>query len=186
MPTARRVLLHICCAPDATIPWPALRDEAGEKLDVTGFFYGNNIHPEGEWALRRDAVSRLSGLLSLPSVIMPYKPDMWLCATRAYAGEPEGGARCAICFRLQLEAAADYARREDYSELCTTLTISPHKSPALLNEIGRDVAGAYGLRWIERIWRKNDGFKRSVAQSREMGLYRQNYCGCMYSMRNGG
>jgi predicted adenine nucleotide alpha hydrolase (AANH) superfamily ATPase len=172
------MLLHICCAPDATVPWPAL---ASEGYDVTGFFYGNNIHPECEWRKRRGAVIRLSSLLEMEAEISPYAPEIWLSATKALSCEPEGGARCEVCFGLQLESAAGYAAGHGFGYVCTTLSISPHKDPDVINRIGRAGADAAGVEWIERVWRKNDGFRLSVARSREMDLYRQNYCGCVYS-----
>ncbi|MDR3279027.1 MAG: epoxyqueuosine reductase QueH [Synergistaceae bacterium] len=175
-----RVLLHVCCAPDATVPWPALRNEGYE---VDAFFYGSNIHPEGEWARRADALRMLSQRLGGKSEFAPYEPDAWFDATSGMEGEPEGGARCAACFGIQLAASAAYAASLGYGRLCTTLSISPHKSPELINSIGASVAKNAGIAWIERVWRKNDGFKLSIARSGEMGLYRQNYCGCAHSVR---
>jgi predicted adenine nucleotide alpha hydrolase (AANH) superfamily ATPase len=173
-------LLHVCCAPDATVPWPALREEG---FEVDGFFYGSNIHPEDEWARRRDAVKKLAAALGERPVIFPYDPESWLGLTRNTAREPEGGARCRICFRAQLKASAEYAASMGYKHLCTTLSISPHKDPLAINMIGSSVADSFGVKWLERVWRKKDGFKMSVSRSRELGLYRQNYCGCVYSSR---
>lgn len=178
-----RLLLHICCAPDATVPWPSL---AGEGFDVRGFFYGDNIHPEAEWRRRADAVSALSGILGSRAWNGDYKPKRWLDETYALKDEPEGGRRCALCFRLQLSAAARRAAAEGFDYACTTLTISPHKDPELINKIGAEVCGEFAVEWVPRIWRKGDGFKLSVTQSREWGLYRQNYCGCAYSFREVG
>jgi predicted adenine nucleotide alpha hydrolase (AANH) superfamily ATPase len=172
-----RVLLHICCAPDATVPWPAL---LGEGFETVGFFYGDNIHPEREWRLRADAVKRLAGLMDAPVESRDYRPSLWLEKVSGLENCPEGGERCALCFGLQLSAASEFAAREGFQYLCTTLTVSPHKDPGLIDEIGSRVCGA-GVEWISRVWRKRDGFKLSVARSREFGLYRQNYCGCAYS-----
>jgi predicted adenine nucleotide alpha hydrolase (AANH) superfamily ATPase len=179
----RRLLLHICCAPDATVPWPVLAEEG---FDVGGFFYGGNIHPEDEWERRRNAVERFVGFMSGETAIVPYDTDSWFGATRDAASEPEGGKRCSICIGVQLGAAAEYARANGYDCLCTTLSISPRKNPGGINAIGADRARAAGVEWICRVWRKNDGFKLSVARSVKMGLYRQNYCGCVYSMRRPG
>jgi predicted adenine nucleotide alpha hydrolase (AANH) superfamily ATPase len=96
---------------------------------------------------------------------------------------PEGGRRCAACFEMQLAAAAAHAASMGYGRLCSTLSISPHKSPDLINMIGEAVSERAGVEWIERVWRKNDGFKLSIVRSREMNLYRQNYCGCVFSMK---
>jgi predicted adenine nucleotide alpha hydrolase (AANH) superfamily ATPase len=176
----KRLLLHVCCAPDATVPWPALLDEG---FEVLGFFYGSNIYPADEWIRRRDAAARLAGALGSAIETHPYEPELWRDATRGMEDMPEGGARCSVCFQLQLSSAARYASDARCEYLCTTLTISPHKRSEVINGIGSRSAASYGLRWLPRIWRLNGGFARSVALSREMGLYRQNYCGCEYSIR---
>ena len=176
----RRLLLHICCAPDATVPWPAL---ASEGFEVRGFFYGSNIHPWCELQKRRDAVMKLSSLLEMEAEIAPYSPSEWFSAMDGLYDEREGGARCEACFALQLESAARYAAMDNFGYVCTTLSISPHKDPGLINHLGREKAEAVGVGWIDRIWRKNDGFKLSAAMSRKKGLYRQNYCGCAYSTK---
>ena len=176
-----RLLLHICCAPDATVPWPELLNEGCE---VVGYFYGGNIHPAAEYERRAEAVRTLSQATQAPAVLPAYEPEVWLEATKELADEPERGRRCSVCFRLQLEAAAQYAAEHGFTHLCTTLTISPHKDAALINRIGAETAARHGRVWVERIWRKKDGFKRSVAESKRLGLYRQNYCGCIYSLRS--
>ncbi|MDR1580877.1 MAG: epoxyqueuosine reductase QueH [Synergistaceae bacterium] len=176
----RRAALHVCCAPDATVPWPALREEG---YDVAGFFYGSNIHPMREWLARAEAARKLAGALSVECEAGPYEPDAWFDLTRGYESAPEGGGRCARCFRAQLMAAAEFAAKRGAGFLCTTLTISPHKNPAVINEIGESCAASLGLVWINRVWRKGGGYKLSVARSRKMNLYRQNYCGCLYSTR---
>lgn len=181
MSDAERILLHICCAPDATVPWQALRDDGYE---VTGYFYGNNIHPEAEWLMRRDAVQKLADIVLCDVSLAPYQPDSWLSCTLSLKDEPEGGARCRLCFETQLSSAADYAVEFGFGCLCTTLTISPHKDPALINTLGDRICRERALKWLPRVWRKNDGFKLSVERSRCWGLYRQNYCGCRYSIRS--
>lgn len=173
-------MLHLCCAPDGTIPWPELE---GEGRVVIAYFYGSNIHPRAEWEARCGAVRTLAERMRGTAIIGDYAPDDWFAAMRGYEDCPEGGERCARCFEAQLRAAADRAVSEGCDALCTTLTISPHKDPALINAIGERCAASRGLAWVERVWRRRDGFKRSVAASREMGLYRQNWCGCAYSLR---
>jgi predicted adenine nucleotide alpha hydrolase (AANH) superfamily ATPase len=155
----------------------------GEGYETVGFFYGSNIHPAGEWRLRMDAVKKLSSIMGAESEIAPYDPEIWLRATGGLSGEPEGGARCRACFGLQLSSAARFAAELGFGYLCTTLSISPHKDPALIDAVGEAHAKEAGVRWVSRVWRKNDGFRLSVGMSREMGLYRQNYCGCRYSAR---
>ncbi len=178
------LLLHLCCAPDGTIPWPTLEEE---PFTVTGYFYGGNIHPEEEYLLRLAAVRRLASE-HRRLVVEHYAPEEWFRLLAPFEAEPEGGERCRRCFRLQLENAAREALRRGCRVLCTTLTISPHKNPDEINRIGVAVAEQFGLRWLHRIWRKGNGFARSVEESRRLGLYRQGYCGCLYSRneRNGG
>lgn len=178
---AEKILLHICCAPDATVPWPVL---SAEGREVSGFFYGSNIHPEEEWRLRLAEAEKLALIYSRPLIAEPYDPEFWLKQTSALAGEPEGGRRCAVCFALQLGACARYAAENGFGGICTTLTISPHKDAALIGEIGARAAERWGVGWLPRVWRKKDGFKRSVELSREFNLYRQGYCGCMHSKKN--
>lgn len=182
MSAVSSVLLHVCCAPDGTVPWPALAEEG---MRVTGFFYGSNIHPFEEWVRRRDAVYKLAETLGAGVEVAAYEPDVWTAQTQAMCREPEGGARCALCFALQLDACASYAARNGFEYLCTTLSISPHKDPHLLNEIGARVAAERGVLWLSRVWRRGGGFQKSVIRSKEWGLYRQNYCGCRYSVREG-
>lgn len=179
----KKLLLHICCAPDATIPWP---EYITEGFETTGYFYGSNIHPEEEYERRLEALKTLKASVGASVVLSEYSPSEWFSRAEKFAAEPEGGKRCEVCFRAQLEAAAEYAAKNGYDAVSTTLTISPHKNVALINKIGAETAEKYGVEWIERVWRKNNGFKRSVDESRRLGLYRQNYCGCVYSLRSGG
>ncbi len=176
------VLLHVCCAPDATVPWPALLEEFE---GVVAFFYGNHIHPEAEYVARAEAAEALRANLSGTLELSPYEPHTWLEAVSGYEDCPEGGDRCALCFRLQLEAAAECARTRGCGAMTTTLTISPHKDPARINAIGKSIADAAGLSWLEHVWRKGGGFARSVDRSRLLKLYRQTYCGCVFSQKEG-
>jgi len=178
-----KVVLHVCCAPDATIPWPALMEE-GHK--VTGYFYSSNIHPFEEFRRRSEDVERLALHLGAEFLVDEYRPLNWLEKVSSHILSPEGGERCALCFREQLEGAARMAVERGFDALCTTLTISPHKDVGLVDVIGREVCDERGLEWLSRIWRKNGGFPASVRKSRQLGLYRQNYCGCVMSIRDEG
>jgi predicted adenine nucleotide alpha hydrolase (AANH) superfamily ATPase len=177
----QRLLLHACCAPDATVP---LADLSAEGYAVTLYWYGANIHPAGEEKKRREALAVLAAG-NVPVIAEDVFIPSWMEAASPLAGEPEGGRRCTLCFRLQLEGAARAAAREGIPSLCTTLTISPHKDAARINAIGEETARIFGLRWLSRIFRKQNGFVRSVAMSKELGLYRQSYCGCIFSLRRG-
>ena len=177
-----RLLLHVCCAPDAAAPFEILRDETWEE--VTGYFHGSNIHPEDEYRRRADALKFLSERYDINVLPCSYNPDSWFAAASHLAGEPERGKRCAVCFSLQLRAAAEEGVKRGASHLGTTLTISPHKDAALISRLGMEIAGQAGLVWEGRIWRKNNGFLRSVQISKELRLYRQSYCGCIYSKQS--
>jgi len=177
----QRLLLHACCAPDATVP---LADLSAEGFAATLYWYGANIHPAAEEKKRREALASLAAG-RVPVFVEDTFTPPWMEAASPLAEEPEGGRRCALCFRLQLEGAARAAVREGIPLLCTTLTISPHKDASLINAIGEETVRAFGLRWLSRIFRKQNGFVRSVAMSKELGLYRQSYCGCIFSLRRG-
>ena len=172
-----KLLLHLCCAPCSAHVLNLL----AETCDVTGYFYNPNIHPESEYRRRlmeaerhcRDKHIRL-----LPST---YQPRDWLSLTRGYEAEPEGGARCAICFRLRLEETARIAAAHRFDRFGTTLTISPHKDAALINRIGREAGARHHLRFHEADFRKGNGYGESCRLSRALGLYRQHYCGCVFS-----
>lgn len=174
----KNLLLHICCAPDASVPVP---DLLAEGWNVCGYFYGSNIHPEEEYIRRLEALNVLAEHTGISCRIEEYCPDEWLEGIEGLEAEPEGGRRCTRCFELQLEAGARIAEALGCEYFCTTLTISPHKNVELINSLGERISGLYGLKWEKRIWRKNDGFLRSVRASRELGLYRQKYCGCRFS-----
>jgi len=176
-----RLLVHVCCAPDAAVPFQVLKNEQWEE--VAGYFYGSNIHPEDEFRRRAEALKFLAERYEVNVLSRPYDPEEWFAAASHLADEPEGGERCNLCFSLQLRAAAEECVKQGASHLCTTLTISPHKNAALISRLGMEIASSRGLAWEDRIWRKNNGFLRSVQISKELGLYRQSYCGCVYSKR---
>ena len=176
---SERLLLHMCCAPCASAALPRL---LADGYEVTAFFYGGNIHPREEWERRRGAVLRLVSAYGLQAVIRPYGTDEWDDAVRGFEAEPEGGARCPRCMKLQLESAARAAREVGISALCTSLTASPQKNPETINGLGQSAAAEQGLRWESRVWRKKGGFLLSLQECRRLDLYRQNYCGCRYSM----
>ncbi len=177
--TAGRMMLHICCAPDATVPLRGLRAEGWEVL---GFFYGSNIHPEDEYLKRLDALRVLRDCEAVSVVEAPYLPRTWFDRMAGLMDEPEGGRRCTACFALQLEASALAARERGCTHLCSSLTISPHKDVPRILRLGAESCARHGLNWEPRVWRKRDGFLRSLKLSGEMGLYRQNYCGCLPSL----
>ncbi len=173
-----RLLLHICCAPDATRPLQILRDD----YETDAFFYNPNIHPREEYERRLDAMRALSGEWAITLHEGSYDDDRWLSLTEEYKDEPEGGRRCMACYRMRLEETAKKAIEDAYDMFGAVLTISPHKNAAKINEIGKEIGEKHGIPFLESDFKKKDGFKKSVEASKELGLYRQSYCGCSYSI----
>lgn len=174
-----KVLLHICCAPDATAAFERLSPD----YEVLGFFQNDNIFPPEEYDLRLRNAERVASAMGFALVPAGYAPATWTSAVRGLEREPERGRRCAVCFRHNLTAAAVRARALGIGAFTTTLTISPHKDSKLIFQIGREIGREQGVGFLEIDFKKQDGFKRSLEWSRRLELYRQNYCGCEFSRR---
>ena len=175
----KKLLLHVCCAPDATVPYLRLRD----GYEVVAFFYNPNIHPREEYEKRLNEAEKLAKLWDFPLIVGEYDAERWFSAVRGLEDEPEGGKRCEVCYALRLEESAKLAKELACDAFATTLTISPHKKAEKINALGREAGERHGVEYLESNFKKRDGFKESVRLSRELGLYRQRYCGCRYSMR---
>lgn len=174
-----RLLLHMCCAGCS----PHVVDLLRQNQDVWGFFYNPNIHPAEEYQLRLKEAVDLGQRLGIPVSCGEYDADRWFDLTRGMELEPEGGARCEVCFRMRLERAARQAREDGCFFLTTTLTVSPHKNADMINRIGSETGEKYGVIFLESNFKKKDGFKKTMELSHALGLYRQDYCGCVYSRR---
>ena len=173
-----RLLLHICCAPDAAYVIGLLKD----SYDVTAYFYNPNIHPSEEYARRLADARRVSLELDAPLLEGPYDDERWLALTRKLKNEPEKGRRCDICYALRLERTAVSAAARAFDAFTTVMSLSPWKKAPALNRIGRMFGRRHAVAFMEADFKKKDGFRKSVALSRGMDLYRQNYCGCVYSL----
>lgn len=173
------LLLHICCAPCSTHVVEVLR----ENYDVTGYFYNPNIHPESEYRRREEEMRRYARKAGIEMVCAEYDDARWFDAVKGMEDAPEGGERCFLCYRIRSEKAARYAKEHGYQSLTTTLSISPHKNAEKINEIGAELAARHGLQWYAADFKKRGGFDRSIRMSKEAGLYRQSYCGCIFSQR---
>ena len=171
-----RLLLHSCCAPCST----AVVERLAQKLDITLFYYNPNIDSAQEHERRAQELLRLAQAHG-EAVIIPYAPERFYEAVRGLEQAPEGGARCERCFALRLREAARYARAEGFDLFTTTLTISPMKNAALLNQLGEQIAAEEGAHFLNSDFKKRGGYLRSTQLSRDMGLYRQDYCGCVFS-----
>lgn len=157
---------------------PALR-EAG--FEVSLFFSNANIAPEEEYGRRLAAARRLAELAEVPLVVDPTRHVEWLeTVAKGFEDEPEGGARCARCFRFSLARTGRFAEAEGYALFTTSLTVSPHKHSPTLFRVGGEVGGE---RFLAMDFKKRDGFRRSVELAERYGLYRQRYCGCEFSRR---
>jgi predicted adenine nucleotide alpha hydrolase (AANH) superfamily ATPase len=179
VPVRTELLLHICCAPDAAHGVPAL----GDRFDVIGFFYNPNIHPREEFRKRLLAAHELQEKRPFPLVVGSGGEDRWEEAVRGLEAEPERGRRCEACVRVRLRATAEKALDLGVPAFGTVLTVSPKKDASMVNRVGREEGERAGVAFVEADLKKGDGFLKSVAASREMGLYRQRYCGCRYSCR---
>lgn len=172
-----QILLHICCAPDAT----AVVERLAPEYDVIGYFHNPNIHPEAEYCLRLRDTQEVAQVMGFKLLTEPYRPELWLKAVKGWEHEPEKGKRCEICFRFNLRATAKKAAALAIPYFTTTLTISPHKRSQSIFQAAESAAQEFQVRFLKIDFKKSHGFQRSLEISREMGLYRQKYCGCRYS-----
>ena len=175
-----KMLLHVCCAGCS----PYVIDLLQQEYDVTCLFYNPNIHPEGEYQLRISEVRKLANEHDIVLLNGTYDADEWFARAQGLEHEPEGGRRCEMCFRMRLERTAQFACENDFDTFTTTLTISPHKNADTINSIGNEMAEKYGVHFKESNFKKKDGFKKTTALCKELGLYRQDYCGCVYSKKS--
>ncbi|MDR1068361.1 MAG: epoxyqueuosine reductase QueH [Clostridiales Family XIII bacterium] len=186
----KRIALHSCCGPCST----AVIERLAPDFDITVFFYNPNITDCAEYERRldaqRDFIERYN---ASPGVDRPvtlsvgaYEPEVFFSRTAGLETEPEGGARCAVCFELRLEKSAEFASMHGFEYFTTTLSVSPHKDHSVIHGIGTRLALRCGLTFHAEDFKKRDGYKRSLELSRAYGLYRQNYCGCEFSRREAG
>ena len=178
-----KLLLHACCAPCSSYCLEYL----SEYFDITVFCYNPNIYPAEEYGYR---VSEIKRLISESEYKHPVKvieadsePSQFYQAVKGYEKEKEGAERCFICYGLRLEETAKRAKELGFDYFTTTLTISPLKNAEKINEIGEGLAEKYGVKHLPSDFKKKNGYKRSIELSKEHNLYRQNYCGCVYSLR---
>ncbi|MBQ7661308.1 MAG: epoxyqueuosine reductase QueH [Clostridia bacterium] len=176
-----RLLLHACCAPCSSYTLEYLSAYFG----ITLYYYNPNISPREEYILRANELSKYIGRVDsgrgVCLLIPEYDPAPFLEIARGLEDLPEGGERCKKCYRLRLAETAKAAAKGGFDYFCTTLSISPYKNAASLNAIGGELAEEYGVPYLFSDFKKKGGYARSIELSRQYGLYRQNYCGCIYS-----
>lgn len=177
------LLLHACCAPCSSYCLEYLK----EYFDITLFFYNPNITDENEFEKRLGELKRLVQTTApdIEIVCPPYCRDEFLSAVKGLEECAEGGERCSVCYALRLAKARDYAEENGFDYYCSTLSISPYKNCQKLNSIGEALAKGKRVKHLPNDFKKKGGYLRSVRLCEEYGLYRQNYCGCEFSKRNG-
>lgn len=180
MPT---LLLHSCCAPCSSYPLSYL----ASYFKITIYYYNPNITEAAEYHKRVEEQKRLIRELSLqPSVEFvegEYEPEKFLDMAKGLEEVPEGGSRCFLCYEMRMRKAILYAKEHQYDYVTTTLSVSPHKNAQKINEIGLRLGEEIGVPYLLSDFKKKGGYQKSIELSKEYGLYRQNYCGCVYSKR---
>jgi len=179
-----KLLIHSCCAPCSSY----VMEYLSNYFSITVFFYNPNIHPKEEYHKRLDELKRLIEQFPVKHKVHfiegQYEPEVFLQEVKGLEQEKEGGKRCFKCYYLRLEKAAEKARALKFLYFTTTLTISPHKNARILNQIGSEIANKRQLIYLFSDFKKKGGFKRSVILSTQYHLYRQHYCGCIFSKKN--
>ena len=177
------LFLHSCCAPCSSY----VLEYLSPHFRITDFFYNPNIQPEEEYRRREAELERLIGEMNPVNPIRflagHYDSQEFYRAVKGLEHIPEGGERCFACYRLRMEEAAKLASEGGYDYFTTTLSISPLKNAVMINRIGLDLEQKYGVRHLPSDFKKKGGYQRSIVLSREHGLYRQDYCGCVFSCR---
>ena len=172
-----KIVLHICCGFCAAGVVDRLTSEGHQ---VIGLFYNPNIHPLEEYERRLEATYKVAKELDFPLAVGPYTPEEWFKETSSLENEPEGGRRCGVCFRLRLKKTFLYLQDYGGDAFTTTLTVSSRKSADMINQAGQEIGGD---RFLVRDFKKQEGFQRATELAKKWALYRQNYCGCLYSLR---
>lgn len=179
-----RLFLHACCAPCSSY----VLEYLSKYFSITVFFYNPNISPKEEYEKRVSEIRRMIGemefLHPVELVEGEYRPEVFFQMAKGLEQVPEGGERCFRCYRLRMEEAARLAAEGGYDYFTTTLSISPLKNAGKINEIGEELSGIYQVSHLPSDFKKKNGYKRSIELSKEYGLYRQNYCGCVFSRRD--
>ncbi len=179
-----KILLHSCCAPCSTYTLEFMCQYA----DITIFFANSNIHPKSEYTKRSQEQQRFIKEFNQNTgyqvnyIEEPYNPRAFINKVKGMAKEPEGGIRCKQCFAYRLDIVAEKAMQLNFDYFGSTLTISPHKNSSLINQVGISMEKIYTTKYLPSDFKKNNGYKRSIELCEEYDIYRQCYCGCVYSM----
>lgn len=184
IPMGTELLLHACCAPCSS----ACLERLGNHFKITIFYYNPNITNEIEYNKRiteiKKFINKFKTRYPISIIEGKYEPEKFFEIAKGLETEPERGARCYKCYELRLEETAKMATFLDINYFCTTLTLSPYKNSNWLNEIGEKLNKKYSANYLYSDFKKKNGYKRSIELSSKYNLYRQNYCGCIYSQKN--
>ena len=177
------LLLHCCCGPCSA----AVLEYLSRYFEVTVLWYNPNLYPETEHDKRLANLKKLVAALGMQEMELveePYAPDGWFSAVKGLENEPEGGSRCTECFRIRLRRAAQKAAEMNFDYFCTTLSLSRHKDADRINRLGEEAAQEFGAVWLPSDFKKKDRETRSNELCEQFDIYRQLYCGCVYSLKN--
>lgn len=176
----KTLLLHSCCGPCSSY----VLDYLKEYFDITVLYYNPNIYPKDEYQKRLNEQEKLVESLNnndIKVIEIGYDPNEFYEVVKGHEEDKEGEERCHICYRLRLEKSAKYAYDNNYDYFTTTLSVSPYKNSEVLNEIGKELEIKYNIKYLCADFKKKDGYKKSIELSKKYDLYRQDYCGCVYS-----
>lgn len=177
------LLLHSCCAPCSSY----VLEYLSQYFRITVLYYNPNIYPAEEYAHRiaeqERFISEFPSKNKISFIGREHMPERFYAAVKGLENIPEGGERCFACYRMRLEEAAKTAAENGFDYFTTTLSISPHKNALMLNRIGNELGERYGVKHLPSDFKKKNGYKRSTELSAEYGIYRQNYCGCVFSLK---
>ena len=178
-----KLLMQVCCAPCSS----ACIERLGDIFQINILYYNPNITNKDEYNKRLDEVKRFISEFKtkypIELIDCKYDPNTFIEMSRGLEDEPERGKRCYKCYKLRLEETARVAESLNIPYFCTTLTLSPYKNSDWVNEIGKDLDKTYNTTYLYSDFKKKNGYKRSIELSKEFNLYRQDYCGCLYSKR---
>ena len=172
-----KLLLHSCCGPCSTAVIERLKD----YFDITILYYNPNIEPKDEYIKRKEEQLKVLKEYNIKFKDIDYLNEEYRKKVIGYEEEPENGARCHICYELRLEKTAIIAKENSFDYFATTLTVSPYKNAKVINEIGLKLQNKYDVKYLLSDFKKEDGYKKSIELSKKYNLYRQDYCGCLFS-----
>ncbi len=175
-----KLLLHACCGPCTS----GVFEQLYPYFNITILYYNPNTYPFDEYILRYKQLEILKNYLDFDMIFMDYNDKEFYDEIKGLELEKEGGKRCEVCYKIRMNKTAKIASEKGFDYFTTTLSVSPYKNATKLNEIGEEMEKKYNIKYIYSDFKKNEGYKNSIINSKEYGLYRQDYCGCEYSLRD--